>query len=132
VSSISLTWDGSYSSVSVQWDTSSGFITNDNSMNDLSITNAVITGLTANTNIILEYCRILQRASLAGTAIRIMRLLTEDFHVRRNIHEFGGGEPVLDGSLSTVDILRNTTGSFSPFTGVTTSDVQDCPRRFRG
>jgi hypothetical protein len=28
------------------------------------------------------------------------------------------------GSLSTVDILRNTTGSFSPFTGVTTSDVQ--------
>jgi hypothetical protein len=63
--SISLTWDGSYSSVSVQWDTSSGFITNDNSMNDLSITNAVITGLTANTNIILEYCRILQRASLA-------------------------------------------------------------------
>jgi hypothetical protein len=44
VSSISLTWDGSYSSVSVQWDTSSGFITNDNSMNDLSITNAVITG----------------------------------------------------------------------------------------
>jgi hypothetical protein len=30
------------------------------------------------------------------------------------------------GSLSTVDILRNTTGSFSPFTGVTTSDVQDC------
>jgi hypothetical protein len=59
VSSISLTWDGSYSSVSVQWDTSSGFITNDNSMNDLSITNAVITGLTAKHH----YFRILSYSS---------------------------------------------------------------------
>jgi hypothetical protein len=51
-----------------------------------------------------------------------MRLLTEDFHVRRNIHEFGGGEP-LDGRYRPW-ILRNTTGSFSPFTGVTTSDAR--------
>jgi hypothetical protein len=67
-----LTRDGS--SVSVQWDTSSGFITNDNSStNDLSITNAVITGLTANTKYFVNIVVVsLQRASLAGTAIRIM------------------------------------------------------------
>jgi hypothetical protein len=52
-----------------------------------------------------------------------MRLLTEDFHVRRNIHEFGGGEPVLDGVVIDRGYIANTTGSFSPFTGVTTSDV---------
>lgn len=124
VSSISLTWDGSYSSVSVQWDTSNGFTTTDNSMNGLSTTNAIIRGLSANTK---YYFRILSYSSTGefGGYSDTYNAVTYP-----EISTFGGtytssAEVSLywTGGLSTVDILRNTTGSFSPFVGVTTSGV---------
>lgn len=124
VSSVSLVWDGSYSTISVQWDTSSGFVTNDNSANNLTATNMVIRGLSANTK---YYFRVLSYSSISefGGYSNTYNAVTYP-----QISTFGGtytssAEVSLNwtGALSTVDILRNTTGSFSPFTGVTTSNV---------
>lgn len=124
VSIVSLVWDGSYSTVSVQWDTSSNFVTNDNSINNLMTTNTVIRGLSANTK---YYFRVLSYSSSSefGGYSNTCNAVTYP-----QISTFGGtytssAEVSLNwtGALSTVSILQNTTGSFSPFTGVTTSDV---------
>lgn len=124
VSSISLVWDGSYSSVSVQWDTSSGFVSTDNSLNGLTTTNTVIRGLSAN---IKYYFRVLSYSSTSDFGGYSN---TYDAVTYPQISTFGGtytssAEVSLywSGSLSTVDILRNTTGSFTPFFGVSTLAV---------